>query len=225
MRRRDFPSPQRSVYWFVWYGNSKGKVSLAQNKGLARCSQLILKHIQCIWIKSHRLCWEFSLNGILSGFVLKLKFLKHNLRINRSLLSYCLCCLAMWERWSYTEYSWAWFGQDGCWNNCWSWPTAKNCLQLESSSLLSFGGDSSSQTCSGLGWGVKRGRDCADSSPLDLALFLQPANVFTLRNGFALQRPLQNANTSAETLAIHLRSICWLEELLTVSSAIVKRRS
>lgn len=46
MRRGDFPCSQRSAYWFVWYGNSKGKVSRAQNKGLAHCSQLVLKRIQ-----------------------------------------------------------------------------------------------------------------------------------------------------------------------------------
>ncbi|KAK2534588.1 hypothetical protein Q9966_007230 [Columba livia] len=76
---------------------------------------------------------------------------------------------------------------------------AKNCLQLDSSLLLSSGGDSPSQTCASLGRAGGRGWARADSSPLDPALFLQPADVFTLRNGFALQRPLQNANIPAET--------------------------
>lgn len=52
--------------------------------------------------------------------------------------------------------------------------------------------------------------DFCYSLPLDLAVFLQPADTLTLRMGFAVCRLSQNANSCAESIA-HLQDTVWFQ--------------
>jgi len=111
-------------------------------------------------------------------------------------------------------------GQNGCWNNCWPQPTAESCLPGWLVIAAALGRRLSfpyllRHVRVGRRWWAHAG-----SLPQDLAVFLQPAGIFTLRNGFALWRPSLNANISAETVAVHLWSAHWLEELVTTSAAV-----
>lgn len=181
-----------------------------------------------IWVKCHRLCWEFGLNRVLNGFggvLFKVSFLKYSLQMNRGLLSYYLSCLATWRRWNDAEYSSAQFGL---------WQLLKQ--QLVSTSCWKLPSSSACHCCCPWERTVLPGpaqAPAGEDKMMGFCRFLTPgpgcvpaaADTFTLRNGFALQSPSQSSDVSAETMAVHLQSARWREESVTVFSAAVNWRS